>query len=396
MMCKNKLKKIVVVNNNLHIGGVQKALINLLKCISNEYNVSLIVFNPEGEYLEEIPENVNVLPVSSSYRFLGMTKYDVKDDNLLKLQRSLFAAITRIFGREFTISIMSKGQKKIKGYDIAISYIHDGADKVFYGGCNDFVLKHIEASKKITFLHCDYGKCGADTIQNAKRYAEFDVIAACSEGCKNAFIKARPELKDKAKIVYNCHDFQQIHKKALGAIVELSKEKVNVLTVARLGKEKGVSRAIEAIANSGLSEEDFHYYIVGDGIEKGRIKELIHHYGLETEITLLGEMDNPYGYMKAADLLLIPSVSEAAPMVIHEAASLGTPILSTETSSAKEMISDMQLGWVCDNSIEGIAKSFNDLVTNRILIDEKKVKLQNMNWENKQAMVQFENLLNQE
>ena len=180
-----------------------------------------------------------------------------------------------------------------------------------------------------------------------------------------------------------------------GAVV-LSTEKINVVTVARLGKEKGVSRALEAIANSGISKDVFHYYIVGDGIEKGYIKELIHHYGLETEITLLGEMDNPYGYMKAADLLLIPSVSEAAPMVIHEAASLGTPILSTETSSAKEMISYMQLGWVCDNSIEGIAKSFNDLVTNRILIDEKKVKLQNMNWENKQAMVQFENLLNQE
>ena len=30
----------------------------MLKCISNEYNVSLIVFNPEGEYLEEIPENI--------------------------------------------------------------------------------------------------------------------------------------------------------------------------------------------------------------------------------------------------------------------------------------------------------------------------------------------------
>ena len=48
-------------------------------------------------------------------------------------------------------------------------------------------------------------------------------------------------------------------------------------------------------------------------------------------------MDNPYGYIKAADLLLIPSYNEAAPLVIGEAAGLETPILSTETSSAKEM-----------------------------------------------------------
>ena len=45
-------------------------------------------------------------------------------------------------------------------------------------------------------------------------------------------------------------------------------------------------------------------------------------------------MENPYGYMRAADVLLIPSFSEAAPMVIHESALLGTPILTTETSSA--------------------------------------------------------------
>ena len=74
-------------------------------------------------------------------------------------------------------------------------------------------------------------------------------------------------------------------------------------------------------------------------------------------------MDNPYGYIKAADLLLIPSYSEAAPLVIAEAAGLGTPILSTETSSAKEMIEQTELGWVCDNSIEGITDMLKQLVS---------------------------------
>ena len=40
---------------------------------------------------------------------------------------------------------------------------------------------------------------------------------------------------------------------------------------------------------------------------------------LSENVTLLGEKENPYGYIKAADLLLIPSYSEAATMVIGEA-----------------------------------------------------------------------------
>ena len=73
---------------------------------------------------------------------------------------------------------------------------------------------------------------------------------------------------------------------------------------------------------------------------------------LENIVTMLGEKANPYPYIKKADMLLISSVSEAAPMVIGESAFLGTPILSTRTSSAKEMIEEKGYGWVCENSVE--------------------------------------------
>ena len=33
-------KRILIVNNNMHIGGVQKALVNLLKEIASEYEVT--------------------------------------------------------------------------------------------------------------------------------------------------------------------------------------------------------------------------------------------------------------------------------------------------------------------------------------------------------------------
>lgn len=49
-------------------------------------------------------------------------------------------------------------------------------------------------------------------------------------------------------------------------------------------------------------------------------------------------------------------------MVIHEAALLGTPILTTETSSAVEMVRDTGFGWVCPNTQEGITQGLQRLL----------------------------------
>ena len=51
--------------------------------------------------------------------------------------------------------------------------------------------------------------------------------------------------------------------------------------------------------------------------------------------------------MRNADLLLITSWHEAAPMVIDEARVLSLPVLSVKTTSSDEMISEC--GWVCEN-----------------------------------------------
>ena len=53
-------KKLLIVNNNMHIGGVQRALVNLLGCIHDQYDVTLLLFHPAGVLMEEIPADVRV------------------------------------------------------------------------------------------------------------------------------------------------------------------------------------------------------------------------------------------------------------------------------------------------------------------------------------------------
>ncbi len=381
------MKKILIVNNNMHIGGVQKALVNLLWCIRGHYEITLLLFHKAGEYLKDIPPEVKVVTADSAYRYLGMTKYD-EVSPYQSLKRSFFAAVTRIFGRRYAIALMAMGQKRLTGFDAAISYLHNGSDKLFYGGCNDFVLRHVSAERKITFIHGDYTLCGADTRQNAKQYAQFDVIAACSQGCADRFLQVHPQMAERVRTVPNCHRFDDIQKKAEDPVM-FSADKLHIITVARLGKEKGVERAVRVIARLGALKDRLHYHIIGDGVQRSLLLQLIKENGLDSVITLHGMLENPYGYIKAADLMLIPSYSEAAPLVIGEAACLGTPVLSTETSSAREMIEQTGFGWVCGNSETAMQEALTWLMSEPSELEERKNRLRSTGLDNEMALSRF-------
>lgn len=384
-------KRILIVNNNMHIGGVQKALVNLLKEIASEYEVTLLLFYKGGELLRDVPENVCIITACDLLRCWGMTRRDTKGIRQ-RLSRSFCAVVTRLIGRKWICNILLPFQKKLVGYDIAISYLHSGNDHVFYGGCNEFVLRCVKAEKKVSFLHCDYEKIHAFSEYNANVYKGFDAIAACSAGCKEAFLMVLPELAQKVQVVHNCHDFAQIRQNAARAQVTLQKNVLNILTVSRFGKEKGILRGIQAVADLQKSGKQIHYYIIGDGVEYLEAAAMIKRHGLETTVTLLGEIDNPYGYMKEADVLLIPSFSEAAPMVIGEAACLGTPILSTRTTSVNEMIVQPGYGWVCENTQEGIRESLEHLLSDPEILKKCSEGMKQIVFTNADAINEFTRL----
>ena len=68
------MKKILIVNNNLHIGGVQKALVSLLWNIHDRCEVTLLLFWPHGTYMQDLPEDIKIVQADSAYRYLGMPK----------------------------------------------------------------------------------------------------------------------------------------------------------------------------------------------------------------------------------------------------------------------------------------------------------------------------------
>ncbi len=390
-----KKKSIIIVNNNMKIGGVQKSLLDLLVEIAPIYDVTLFLFYAEGGYMDKIPQGVKVESCSSAYRYFGMSHAESKSRFKDFFARSALAVTARIFGRIFATKVISAFSGKLKKeYDVAISFMHDAGKNNLYGGCNDFVASKINAKKKITFVHCDYQRCGCNFERSNRIYDKFDRIAACSEGCRKTFLKVLPQHEQKSMTVTNCHDFENILKMANEDPVSYDNESVNALMVARLGSEKGIDRALLALKNATQKGADVRLHIVGGGNLQSEFEALSRELGVSDRAVFYGEQTNPYRYMKNADLLLITSYHEAAPLVIDEAISLGVPVFSTATTSSDDMIIDRGCGWVCENEQEAINKAFFEVVANAEGISELKRELLNKDLRNNDtALSQFKEII---
>ncbi len=358
------MKKIIIVINNFETGGVQKSLLNLLKEIKNEYDITLLSFFGNSEFEKEIPKEVKTIILGSPYKHLGMSKKHIQGMPVQLIARTFWFFITKIFGRTFTVRLMGIFQRKLKGYDYAISYLHEVKIHSLHGGCNTFVLQKIKAKEKIAWIHCDFHLNGANNVYSREIYKKFDKIIACSEGCRQSFIGCFPEFTEKTKTVRNCNEYIAI-KTLAGNGIAYDQTNFNIVTVARLAKEKGIERALEAISACCKAGHRVMYHIVGDGNKEQFLKDKVIEFGLENNVVFYGNQNNPYPYIKNADLFLLTSYHEAAPMVFDEAACLCVPILATKTTSTDEMIVELGAGFVCDNSQNAINDALLDIITHK-------------------------------
>lgn len=97
--------------------------------------------------------------------------------------------------------------------------------------------------------------------------------------------------------------------------------------VGRLEKSKNFDMAIKEFIDSGLYKRT-DLLIIGDGSEKNNLLYLIEKYNMQEHIKLLGWQDNPYKWMKNAEVLLSCSEYESFSMAIIEALACETKVVS--------------------------------------------------------------------
>lgn len=388
------MKKIIIVNNNMHVGGVQKSLYNLLWEIHNQYDVTLLLFRKSGAYAGRLPENVKVMEAKSLFRFLGMSQGECK--GLDKLKRGALALIAKLLGRPTALKIVLASQKRLpEEYDCTISFLHNGNIKNFYGGVQEFALHKIKAKKKVAFLHCDYQKSGANHRANNAVIAGFDAIAACSDGCRRSFEAVMPEMKFRCKTVKNCHRIEEIRALADENPLVYESGTVHIVMVSRLAHEKGIERAILAVAQAIAQGYAVKLHIVGGGPMDKMLRDTAAEQGVAKDVLFYGEQRNPYRYMRNADLFLLTSVHEAAPMVLEEARCLGLPVLTVRTTSSTEMVTEADCGWVCDNDQRSLNEMLLTCVADKEKLQQLHLQICDRGIDNTRAKRQFAELIEQ-
>lgn len=354
------MKKVLIVNNNLCVGGIQKSLITFLNSTCKQYDITLMLFSKSGPFLSDVPKEVKVVSPLSKYRMLGLSKQELKSSPLLFVIKSFLIVFAKFFSRRSAMRLLGLFQKKISGYDTVISYTHLSHHNYFWNGSGDFVLDKTICDNKICLIHCDYLNSGCVTEKNNKEYAEFDRIVCCSDSVRSRFIEGSNIDPDKVYTLRNFYDLDIVNS-ANDSPYIYDSTFLNIVTVARLSSEKGIGRAIDALYNT--KRTDIRYYVAGNGPQKNMLMEKIKAYGMENQVFLLGEHHNPYRYMRNADYLLLPSFHEAAPIVFDEANILGLNVIATNTTSAAEMLTNCG-DIVCDNSQEGIENTLLTLKKN--------------------------------
>ena len=370
-----KLKTLIVIDN-LHVGGVATSLYNFLVYATRYFDIDLFVFNEHSVDSARLPDGVNVLKIPKKLKILGMGQSEIKKySSWYALKRAFYVVLTRLTSGQFARSILFSTIKRLTNYDLAIAYAQDNAWKSLSKGCIDFVVKKVDAKKKMAFIHCDYSNFGGYDKRQEKRLSQLDYINCVSESCMKSFINKFPTLQSKCIVIENFIDYKKV--------VELSNEYKTefanddyFVSACRLSAVKGLDRTIRVLGELNKEREiNCKWVIVGDGPEKENLEVSIDECGLKNIIFLVGEKENPYPYIKGARAFLLPSYNEAAPMVYGESAALGVPIVSTDTCSAAELVKDRNIGIVVDNNEAGIKRGLNEIIggtaeSNRIDVEE--------------------------
>jgi glycosyltransferase involved in cell wall biosynthesis len=140
--------------------------------------------------------------------------------------------------------------------------------------------------------------------------------------------------------------------------LDTSRRPFSCISAGRLHPHKGFDRLIE-IARY-LKNENIKFTIIGSGQEEEKIRRLITVYELQRSVTLLPASKSIHEFLEAADLFVMTSVTEAAPMIILEAFANSKPVIAYDCPvGPREIISDGINGYLVKN---GDVLSFVDKI----------------------------------
>ena len=347
--------KVLFFIESLSGGGAEKVLVTLLSHMDySKYSVRLLTVSDAGVYRMELEEIIKRNPDGIEYKSICGKGKSLGEKLLYKLIYNVLPSwlVCRLFVP--------------CGYDVYVAFVEGFCTKI---------LSHA-VGRKISWVHIDLKSFpwtlnkGIYKNHNEERgvYGKYEKVVCVSQAVKNV-MRNYYGLKNVVAI-YNPIDIEYIHMKSEEGI-DLLSPFFNIITVGRLVKQKGFDLLIPIIGYLKDQGLDVRLYILGEGEERDHLETLIADIHLGDTVYLLGYKSNPYPYMMQADLFVCSSRAEGYSLVVAEALTLGTPVVSMRCSGPEEVLGNGKYGLLCDD-YEQLEKEIAQLVKDRNRYEEVK------------------------
>ena len=349
-------KRLLVVYDAMITGGTTTAIIPFLKLISSVYDVDLLLYKNDGEHMDDITDLVTLLPEAR------IAKRDVSVWNIIMMIIATVKSAIRflIFSNKkdlvdlkkyvlSEVSLVGLSRKVEKQYDVAIGFIEGWADK--------YVATRVKASKKISWIHAQIDYVAPQPKLDYNWMKHIDKFIFVTESNKDRFDILFPGYNRKSGVCENIIDADCICSKSQIVPDDESYSffagftGLKIITVCRLTENiKGIDRIVRFAKTLKANGISFRWCILGDGKDRSSISKQIEENCIEDCLFLLGNISNPFPYVKAADVFVLLSRFEGKPICITESLIIGTPTIVTNYPSANEQINNGFNGIIIDNS----------------------------------------------
>jgi glycosyltransferase involved in cell wall biosynthesis len=298
---------------NLHGGGAEKVLTSLATQFA-EYgiDVDFVLVKAVGVNLKNLSDKVTVIDLNASHAFLSLPKLIqylrkrrpemlISALDLTNLIAIIARRISRVESRLFirienTVSMQRRAFWKKRLEKILLSFFYPWADGL------------IAVSQNVA--------------------ADIAVYAGVSPS--------------KIYTIYNPVVTRDMLERSRSTVTHrwlTNGKAMVVLGVGRLNEQKDFSNLIKAFALVRRKMEA-KLIILGEGEERPLLEQLVKDFNIVDDVALLGYVENPYPYMRSADVFVLSSRWEGLPTVLIEAMACGAPVVSTDCPGGSAEILD--------------------------------------------------------
>lgn len=173
-----------------------------------------------------------------------------------------------------------------------------------------------------------------------------------------------------------------------------------VLAVGRLAEPKGHIYLLQAVPHILARFPKAIFAIAGDGPLREALHEEAHKLGIERTMRFLGTRSDVTELQSAADVFVLPSISEGLPLALLEAMAMGLPVVATELEELDNVVVNGVTGFlVPTENPDSLAKTIIHLLENkglRACIGAAAKELVESKYSSNRMCEQYENLFLQQ